>query len=346
MTLTPDTTKPAVGGYVLYVDHQGHPAPLSECFHATASRRLSSTVDRQHRPSTVTLVDSAYCPQCLSFHDASSAAQLGYCPKPTCVQCPLCTSVVTCLKLLDEHNNHQPVFVYSCGRCSWNSSHCNLSVAAAAGDEVTKEQIISAVAELAEQLKARREGSGGKAAEEYYKQMIGAWENIVKPMPRSSSNSTVNILFRPPKIVEEEYWSVESLEASTKKKQDALSAAASENILSTVPLQHISLEEEPALDPALQDQPVNSFFLQGLHNTAGVKSMTDLLPLAVPLRSRKSRRCRAELAEGKPGILLKPKLNPLEGDSSLRTGHGQWWKKVRGGEFLKHTKIYLSILNK
>jgi hypothetical protein len=33
------------------------------------------------------------------------------------------------------------------------------------------------------------------------------------------------------------------------------------------------------------------------------------------------------LAEGRPGILVKPKLNPLEGDTSLRSGHGQWWKK-------------------
>jgi len=40
-----------------------------------------------------------------------------------------------------------------------------------------------------------------------------------------------------------------------------------------------------------------------------------------------SRRCRAELAAGRTGILIKPKLNPLEGDTSLRAGHGQWWKK-------------------
>ena len=47
----------------------------------------------------------------------------------------------------------------------------------------------------------------------------------------------------------------------------------------------------------------------------------------MPLRAHKSRRCKVEVNEGKPGILLKPKLNPLEGDSSLRSGHGQWWKK-------------------
>jgi hypothetical protein len=54
----------------------------------------------------------------------------------------------------------------------------------------------------------------------------------------------------------------------------------------------------------------------------------ELLPIPIALRAKKSRRCRAELAAGRPGILVKPKPNPLEGDSSLRSGHGQWWKKV------------------
>ena len=63
-------------GYVLYVDHEKHPAPLSMCYHATGARRLSSTVDR-YPPATLTEVDSAYCPQCLSYHDAASAARMG-----------------------------------------------------------------------------------------------------------------------------------------------------------------------------------------------------------------------------------------------------------------------------
>jgi hypothetical protein len=54
---------------------------------------------------------------------------------------------------------------------------------------------------------------------------------------------------------------------------------------------------------------------------------SDLLPLPVYYRAKVSRRCRAELAAGRTGILVKPKLNPLEGDTSLRVGHGQWWKK-------------------
>jgi len=65
-------------GYALYVDHAQHPAPLSNTFHATGARRLSSDVFR-YPPATLTEVVSAYCPQCLSYHDSASAARLGEC---------------------------------------------------------------------------------------------------------------------------------------------------------------------------------------------------------------------------------------------------------------------------
>jgi hypothetical protein len=95
------------------------------------------------------------------------------------------------------------------------------------------------------------------------------------------------------------------------------------------------------IDPSLRDLSITAFQEQVLQNgvtvtaTAGSTpfgsetcvSRKDLLPLPVRLRARKSRRCRAELRDGRAGILLKPRLNPLEGDSSLRSGHGQWWKK-------------------
>jgi len=52
-----------------------------------------------------------------------------------------------------------------------------------------------------------------------------------------------------------------------------------------------------------------------------------LLPTPIKLRTRAVRRDYKELSIGRPGIVIKPKVNPLEGDSSLRYGHGQWWKK-------------------
>ena len=75
-------------GYVLYVDHTLHPAPLSLCYHATGARHLSSFVER-YPPATQTEVDSAYCPQCLSYHDSSSAARMGECIAAALLHCLL-----------------------------------------------------------------------------------------------------------------------------------------------------------------------------------------------------------------------------------------------------------------
>jgi hypothetical protein len=122
-------------------------------------------------------------------------------------------------------------------------------------------------------------------------------------------------------------WSIQSLEESIEAR-GKLVAEANTQPISGQELQFVSLEAEQTLNPSLYGVSADSILLQ--HNGGSVvESMDALLPLAIPLRPRKSRRCRSELAEGRPGILLKPKLNPLEGDSSLRTGHGQWWKKVR-----------------
>jgi hypothetical protein len=72
-----------------------------------------------------------------------------------------------------------------------------------------------------------------------------------------------------------------------------------------------------------------------------------LRPLRKPLLTKRSRRCRKDVDAGpfqhpnpvlghksecltprvdtgRPGILLKPKFNPLEGDSSMRSNLGQW----------------------
>ena len=310
--------------YVLYVDHAGHPAPLTECFYATASRRLSSTIDRIGRPSTITQVDSAYCPQCLSFHDASSAAQLGYCPKPSCVRCPACQSIISCRKI-------EGLFCYACGQCDWKSTQCHLTVDASSSEgEIPKEEVEQAVTKLAEMLTERRQAGGAKkAAELHYKRVVAGYEYMLKPESLSSKASARTTIDKKGG----EAWSVEDLEKSMKEKQEAL-AVGDETINSLFPpVEHIDLDDKKAqqqtIDPDLAKLPPSCLSLQSINTGAPCWTMMDLLPLPVPLRARKSRRCRAELADGKPGILLKPKLNPLEGDSSLRTGHGQWWKKVR-----------------
>ena len=126
-------------------------------------------------------------------------------------------------------------------------------------------------------------------------------------------------------------WSLESLEEALASKKEEWNFEEETKLDEGGSLQRLSLDDElPETDTAsLASISVMAWQRQTMGYSFTVNERNDLLPLPIPLRVRRSRRCRAELAEGRPGILLKPKLNPLEGDSSLRTGHGQWWRKVR-----------------
>lgn len=306
--------------HVLYVDHQGHPAPLSMCYHATASRRLASAIDRQP-PSTVTEIDSAFCPQCLAFHDATSAAALGFCPKTSCRLCPVCRSVASIG--VDESD-----CVYACGLCDWTSRQCSLYTPITVDSDgvVDKGDLEKASEELEAQWTERRT-QRDQSADDHYKTMLQTLEEMAKEQVKGQRSTfswlpTANVRRKDGP----EGWSIESLEDSLQDRKKLVSASLAETV-GGQELQAASLFVEQLLDESLKGKSIESVLLQG--GATPIVSLDSLLPLPVPLRPRKSRRCRGELAEGRPGILVKPKLNPLEGDSSLRTGHAQWWKKVR-----------------
>ena len=313
--------------YVLYVDHQGHPAPLTECFHATASRHLSSTIEDRFPPSTVTEVDSAYCPQCLSFHDAASAARLGFCPKATCQRCPVCVSAVASIHAADN------VCYYQCGQCDWTSRECHLTIPME-GDVIGKLELARAAEDLGAELSRRRTQEPNRLLDDYFSTLTAAWENHSKLKSRDYPSRRLGSV---KDTASQEAWSVEALEASleNKRKQnyefstdddDDDDSSAQQGLV----LHRPNLNDEttlPSPDPSMSALSIHCLQWQALGSPFVVRRREDLLPLPMPLRVRHSRRCRAELAQGRPGILLKPKLNPLEGDSSLRSGHGQWWKK-------------------
>ena len=286
---------------VLYVDHAGHLAPLSRCFYATASRRLSSLSERQYPSTTTTEIDSAFCPQCLAFQDAASAALSPFCK--SCHQCPLCRAVAS---VAMEDN----LAFFRCGYCSWTSKECNLTVSVTLADnEMAKEQLLKARAELLAMLQTKIEDS---EASNHYNNMSTALESIAKDelkrrknVSHCKSQKTVGT------------WSVEALEASIRTRQEK----KQQTIVGDQSL--IPITTEQSLDISLDTVDPTTLLFQSTNTS----SKSHLLPLPMPLRPRLSRRCRAELQEGRPGILVKPKLNPLEGDSSLRSGHGQWWKK-------------------
>jgi len=142
-------------------------------------------------------------------------------------------------------------------------------------------------------------------------------------------------------------WSIQTLEESQHVRKKNFMSSINKPI-GGMKLERVSLEageDETLFHPSFQGLSTEIILSQGNGgNLSG--SMENLLPHAIPLRPRKSRRCRAELAENRPGILLKPKLNPLEGDSSLRTGHGQWWKKDSSAiEVLPRVRVSIDSSN-
>ncbi|MGK3737186.1 MAG: dynactin-4 [Bacillariaceae sp.] len=324
--------------YVLYVDHQGHPAPLSLCYHATASRKLTSSVDRPPFPSSITEVDSAYCPQCLSFHDANTASNLGFCPKATCRLCPLCRSV-------SSITVKESICFYQCGRCDWNSKICDIQTSLVTSNtengNVSLEEVEKASIELLSQYKSRLE-ERNRSTDDHFNSMQKTLTEIAKEHVKGRrSNSSGRFFSKAPVTKRNEnddlkVWSVQALEESQRTREENFISSIN-NPVGGISLERISLEARGEDEEEEDEQPLFHPSFQGLSteiilsqrnggNLPG--SMETLLPHPIPLRPRKSRRCRAEIAESRPGILVKPKLNPLEGDSSLRTGHGQWWKKV------------------
>lgn len=187
---------------------------------------------------------------------------------------------------------------------------------------IGKEVFLKVTKELAKLVDTRMEESQS-SAKQHYQDLMNTYETTVK----SSSTSTKQ---QQPKLgkrtllssnQQQQAWSLEALEESLLSKQTLEKEQYdNENKVSV-------LDDSPLmLDKSLQDVACTSLLMQNMA-TAVVSSTTALIPLKIPLRSRTSIRCRAELEQGRPGILVKPKLNPLEGDSSLRSGHGQWWKK-------------------
>lgn len=202
------------------------------------------------------------------------------------------------------------------------------------GRNLGRMEFARALEDLGTLLKRQRAASGDDAWQQPWNKLSQAWEKRTQDAKPTSWSRRDLRLSRSNSNGPAGAWSVDSLEASMKQKMEALNGDFATKL--QFPVQRVSLDDDSDGDKKLvvMDESMNGIShaaiqLQVLNRPDPIRSRSEMLPLPIPLRPRNSRRCRAELALGRPGILLKPKLNPLEGDSSLRSGHGQWFKKVR-----------------
>jgi hypothetical protein len=346
---------PAASSGILYVDHANHLSPLTLTYHATASRHLTSGRTDVIPPSTSVEVDSAYCPRCLIYRDAASVS-MGFCQVDldsggpssvvSCKDCPVCfsplaVSIDAVSPDCSASDSKHLVCHYLCGNCNWSSRECGVTSNAdqlmdfctdpsdpSKESELEKQRQV-AIVETSKQLElclTRVLDDKNKSCEGLFQCLSKMWSQAEQDEERrrrlgleTSSERDVG------NVSKGQTWSLELLEQSleTKKKTQAASYYKKQsNILSD----DDEKDSHPVAEGSINATP-QQIAAQMTITTKPPRFRSDLLPLPVPFRARVSRRCLAEQSAGKTGILVKPKLNPLEGDSSLRAGHGQWFKK-------------------
>lgn len=356
-------TKNSPPGAVVYVDHAGHLTPLTLTYHATASRHLTTGRTDVVPPSTSVEVDAVYCPRCFSYC-ASPPTSLGICDKndarglgggggsaTSCKDCPICfcpvsVSIDVAPASPEEGVKKQLLCHYLCGYCGWSSQECGVTCNASKllkyqsfreGDkdvakewETQKQKIIFEISRELEYCLSQKVELKNKECDSLFSSIVESCVKIEKEDERNRRLGIGEISRKTESAVScggWGGWSLESLEQSLVKKKEVFDSPWM--WLTDGPFApHETTTNDQVSEEKYQQQPSpQQTAAQMVVTNKSTNLRSDLLPLPVPFRSRVSRRCLAELAAGKTGILIKPKLNPLEGDSSIKFGQGQWWKK-------------------
>ena len=213
---------------------------------------------------------------------------------------------------------------YKCGFCEWNSKACGIVVALDKEEPIYKEKLMQVSKNLAEMATSKREESLAAQTTHYQDLMttLGEQEEFIqndKPLTVKRGGIPHEGL---------QAWNVESLEESLVAKQQQHTRGAKLYRQQQLAGSHHGRFSSFARCHTPNCIQRHDFCYNHLLLVHALPTLaSELLPLPLPLRARTSRRCLAELRQGRSGILVKPKLNPLEGDSSLKSGHGQWWKK-------------------
>ena len=248
--------------------------------------------------------------------------------------------------------------VYKCGYCHWDSTECGIYQLFdndndnENNDEDGAEKMKVATIELQKKLTAKLEM---KEQTLLFQKLLSSWgtktDNLEKMKRRvtllskgsgsGSGNRIRSNIANDLDVTEEKKrsdngsWSVESLEDAMKQRREKMAKQVTQSIsiqggggvqvnnqsVLTVG-DHVTVDDDS--DRILCNGPLQQSRQQIVSTTA---QHQQLLPIPLCLRARAVKRCLKELEAGRPGILVKPKVNPLDGDTSLRYGHGQWWKK-------------------
>lgn len=231
---------------------------------------------------------------------------------------------------------------YLCGHCKWSSLECGVTSNADKlmeyrtnrgdpGNEAELEKqrqiVIVQVSKELERCLRQRLVSKNQACDDVFKSLTNMWSQKEKDGERrrrlglGADKDDTN--------TKGQTWSLDVLEQTLRERRDKLASlyVSTKGTACTIAGVEKDVSEHKTSTTSSDLPTTQQAAAQMIITSTTPQHRSDLLPLPVSFRARVSRRCLAEQAAGKTGILVKPKLNPLEGDSSLRAGHGQWFKK-------------------
>ena len=345
------------GVKVVMADYQGWWAPITHLFYSNASRSLVSA----HPESSLEEVESFYCSHCLNyFAEAEAAASYHRCPQ--CFDCPQCKSALVIMPVAADEGEEEKSgetysyggsgYAFRCGYCRWSSSETlglveakpedlakRLMEAKASPQDARFRSLVSQLRQRAvevardRQFRGRRfihmsgvEGGGGRGGGGGQRWHL---EDLEKKEAEQAAQTTE--VAQDVKRTADLYNIIEQEEEKDKGNgSDSNSRIGSCN--STYRSHSLSAEEHDSVPPSLPSlTSLNSITTAEQRQHACIfhqpSSTSSLIPVRRLLSCKRSRRCRVDVEKGRPGILLKPKVNPLEGDSSLRSHVGKWWQK-------------------
>lgn len=259
-----------------------------------------------------------------------------------CKACPICNCTLVMTMLPDYSQASKPMIcVWSCGYCHWDSTEAHVSVPLLTEDQGGVEATVHSLQRLlgvrmVEDHKPKHDivqtlqtGYRKQYAEEIKNKRqrdLLAMHGLVlnhkddtlgEDQTLRGRKSIPDLLLLASTKTNRPTWTLEALEKTLEKKKQTWNHSG-DGIQAVSPLD--KLWKFQTLSPSFTTSSIRT----QLTSTIPTSS---LLPKPISLLPRTIRRCRAELDAGRPGILVKPKSNPMDGDTSLKYGHGQWWKK-------------------
>jgi len=202
-------------------------------------------------------------------------------------QCPVCEAIVV-------QKSRDGSFIFVCGYCRWTSDYAGLT-----GNSGPN------LAEKALEMEKKSHETEQTLISELIKHFSQKEMDLLPATPSPQKETR--------KSVKERMEDAErELQAPLWKWEDADEAFESRT--------KKALTEPTVLQVPGEIQQLQEKLAEPLKRDAA-------LPFRLKLRTKRSVRCRQCFNENQPSILVKTQINPLKGDSSMRTNVGAWFKK-------------------